>query len=286
MSRDQLGELGYTASNIETWVARGILLPVGRKVLLLFGTPNDFAVRSLVAAHRAGRDACLTGASAVAVAGVGHKPPWDVLPEPVEPWVLHARPAEVGARIIRRREERCRPMHGVNVARDEVVMLDLLRYLPAEQARDLTYRAMGQYRWEPFFARLGEQADALGRARGVRQLRRLVEIVDSAARSRAEELVQSLLRDAGVGGWRSNYPVRVRGHKFLLDLAFPEHKVAIEIDGRAFHGSARFQQDRTRQNLLVQAGWTVLRFTWEDLTRRPDHVVAQIRSVLKSRVEA
>ena len=43
-----------------------------------------------------------------------------------------------------------------------------------------------------------------------------------------------------------------------------------EIDGRAFHSDAdRFQRDRTRQNRLVGAGWTVLRFTWNDLRDRP-----------------
>ncbi|MDQ1307702.1 MAG: hypothetical protein QG671_3535, partial [Actinomycetota bacterium] len=279
LTRDELTDLGHSPSTIETWVARGILVPVGRKVLLLCGTEVDFTVQSLIAARRAGREACLTGQAALAVAGVAHEAPWDALPTPREPWLLHHRPADVGARIIRRHEDRCRPMFGVNVATTDVVMLDLLRYLPEAQARDLTFRAMGRYKWEPFMARLGEQADALGRARGVRRLRRLAELVDSAARSRMEELAQALLREAGISGWRANYPLWVRGQKIILDLAFPEHKVVIELDGRAFHGLERFQHDRTRQNLLVQAGWTVLRFTWEDVTRRPEHVVAQIRDV-------
>lgn len=282
LTREDLSDLGYSPSNIETWVARGILVPVGRKVLLLCGTEVDFPVQSLIAARRAGPDACLTGQSALAVAGVGHEAPWDALPAPREPWLLHHRPADVGARIIRRHVDRCRPMFGVQVASMDVVMLDLLRYLPEAQARDLTFRAMGRHQWEPFMARLGEHADALGRARGVRRLRQLAELVESAARSRAEELAQSLLREAGISGWQANYPLWVRGQKIILDLAFPEQKVVIEIDGRAYHGLERFQQDRTRQNLLVQSGWTVLRFTWEDLTRRPEHVVAQIRAVLRS----
>ncbi|MDQ1246598.1 MAG: hypothetical protein QG597_966 [Actinomycetota bacterium] len=286
LTREDLTDLGYSPRNIETWVGRGILVPVGRKVLLLCGTEVDFPVRSLIAARRAGREACLTGQSALAVSGVVSRAPWDALPEPGTPWLLHHRPVDVGACIIRRHEDRYRTKFGVRVATTDVVMLDLLRYLPEAQARDLTFRALGRSEWEPFLARLGQHADALGRARGVRRLRQLSEIVESAARSAAEERVHSLLQEAGITGWRANYPLRVRGQKVILDLAFPEQKVFIEIDGRAYHGLDRFQHDRTRQNLLVQAGWTVLRFTWEDVTRRPEHVVAQIRDVLESRQEA
>jgi very-short-patch-repair endonuclease len=38
--------------------------------------------------------------------------------------------------------------------------------------------------------------------------------------------------------------------------------LVIEVDGWAYHRTPdRFQRDRERQNRLVAAGWTVLRFT-------------------------
>ena len=50
-----------------------------------------------------------------------------------------------------------------------------------------------------------------------------------------------------------------------IDVAFREQRIAIEVDGFAYHSDrARFQRDRSRQNLLVGLGWTVLRFTWDD----------------------
>ena len=68
-----------------------------------------------------------------------------------------------------------------------------------------------------------------------------------------------------------------------LDLAFPAAMVAIEVDGMAYHSDAvRFQRDRTRQNLLVSLGWTVLRFTWWDLVDRPDYVVTTIRRAVRA----
>ncbi len=47
-----------------------------------------------------------------------------------------------------------------------------------------------------------------------------------------------------------------------IDLAYPECKVAIEIDGWAHHRTrTAFDEDRARANDLVVAGWHVLRFT-------------------------
>jgi len=53
------------------------------------------------------------------------------------------------------------------------------------------------------------------------------------------------------------------------------------VDGWAWHSTAdRFRADRRRQNALILAGWTVLRFTWDDLVHRPDAVLAQICAAL------
>ena len=106
----------------------------------------------------------------------------------------------------------------------------------------------------------------------------LVAAADRAA-SQAERLTIGLLRSAGLTGW-------VRGHWFggyELDFAFPEQRIAIEVDGWAWHVDVeQFRRDRRKQNELVLAGWTVLRFSWHDLTQRPTAVVAEIRAALAS----
>lgn len=87
----------------------------------------------------------------------------------------------------------------------------------------------------------------------------------------------ALLRDAALTGWVRGYPV----DHYLLDFAFVVRRIAIEVDGWAWHSDvARFRHDRQRQNALVLAGWTVLRFTWHDLTQRPATVIAEIRAAL------
>jgi very-short-patch-repair endonuclease len=68
---------------------------------------------------------------------------------------------------------------------------------------------------------------------------------------------------------------------YRIDLAFPSAKVAVEVDGWAWHIDAeRFRNDRRKGNALVGAGWDLLRFTWHDLTQEPARVVAEIRRAL------
>ena len=109
--------------------------------------------------------------------------------------------------------------------------------------------------------------------------RRLLQAASDGARSAAERLLVKLLREAGITGWRTNYPVG--GYK--VDVAFPHPKVAIETDGLAVHSDADvFHQDRVRQNNITLLGWQVLRFTWLDLIEYPQRVIAVIRSAISA----
>lgn len=104
--------------------------------------------------------------------------------------------------------------------------------------------------------------------------RRLLQAASDGARSEAERLLVKLLREAGITGWRTNYPVG--GYK--VDVAFPAAKVAVETDGWAFHSDQEdFQNDRNRQNNIALLGWQVLRFTWLDLTEYPQRVIAEVK---------
>jgi very-short-patch-repair endonuclease len=56
--------------------------------------------------------------------------------------------------------------------------------------------------------------------------------------------------------------VRTGGRTFRIDLAYPDLRLAIELDGWAYHNTrTAFDDDRARANLLVADGWTVVRFT-------------------------
>jgi very-short-patch-repair endonuclease len=70
------------------------------------------------------------------------------------------------------------------------------------------------------------------------------------------------------------------GH-YRIDFAWPSWRLAVELDGMAHHtGRLARQRDNIRQNDVVLFQWTVLRFTWSDVTQRPRQVVADLVRVL------
>ncbi|WP_407343027.1 DUF559 domain-containing protein [Pengzhenrongella phosphoraccumulans] len=116
---------------------------------------------------------------------------------------------------------------------------------------------------------------------GNKRRRRALVDTRTGALGAAERRLHSILSGAGITGWLADQQV-ADGDGLIgrADVLFGAIGLVIEIDGMAYHGEAAFQSDRTRQNRLVNAGYTVLRFTWHDLTDRPGEVVRQIRTAL------
>ncbi len=109
--------------------------------------------------------------------------------------------------------------------------------------------------------------------------RRLLQAAEDNAHSEAERLLIRMLRAAKITGWKANYPVA----GYRVDVGFPKQKVALEVDGFAFHSDSEdFHQDRKRQNAIALAGWQVLRFTWLDLIEYPDRVIAEIERAIRA----
>ena len=67
-------------------------------------------------------------------------------------------------------------------------------------------------------------------------------------------------------------------------LALASAKLVVEIDGYTFHSTRRsFERDRRKDRDLQALGYTVLRFTWRELTDEPEAVVAAISRALALR---
>jgi very-short-patch-repair endonuclease len=57
------------------------------------------------------------------------------------------------------------------------------------------------------------------------------------------------------------------------DLVDRDHRIVIECDSYEWHGNRRgFVKDVRRYTLMTADGWRVLRFTWDDVMRRPSWV--------------
>lgn len=112
------------------------------------------------------------------------------------------------------------------------------------------------------------------RQRGLARFRRAVGSVVPDAYSTAanvlEALLYQLLSDEAI-------PSVSRQHEFLLgepsrvDAYIAAWRLVVEADGRNWHTrQADFQRDRERDNHLATKGILVVRFTYDDLTRRFD----------------
>ena len=64
------------------------------------------------------------------------------------------------------------------------------------------------------------------------------------------------------------------------DLYYPESRLVIEYDGS--NHRERLVEDNRRQNLLINAGFRILRFTAADVVNEPDIVAARVGSALNS----
>lgn len=119
--------------------------------------------------------------------------------------------------------------------------------------------------------------------RGVGSLRALLQAHGDEVRatdSGFERLVISSLGSAGLPAPLLQHPVELGGRRYRIDLAYPERRLAIELDGAVHLRRDVWEADHERQNALVLAGWTVLRFTWREYERRPADVVAQVSLAL------
>ena len=69
-----------------------------------------------------------------------------------------------------------------------------------------------------------------------------------------------------------------------VDFAYPELKIAIEVQSYRWHLSwAARLSDMERLNRLQTRGWIIIQVTFEDLERRPDTVAQRIRAALEAR---
>ncbi len=125
-----------------------------------------------------------------------------------------------------------------------------------------------------------------GRVKGLGSLRRLLRDrrLGAPSGSPAETRFRRRVKKSRLTMPVAQYEVRDESGRMVarVDFAYPEQRIAIEIDGWAYHsGRKRRASDIARQNRLTLAGWTFLRFDAEDAARSP-RVLDQIATVLGS----
>jgi hypothetical protein len=79
-----------------------------------------------------------------------------------------------------------------------------------------------------------------------------------------------------------NVDLAVGDRFFEIDCLWREQRLAVELDGRATHRTARaFERDREKDRLLLVDGWHMVRITWRQLRDDAPAVVADLRRLLR-----
>jgi very-short-patch-repair endonuclease len=274
---------GGSAANADDRVRGGRWQRVDRGVYLIAGASWDWPTQQLAAVLAAGPGAA---ASHLAAARL-----WDLpgfakasLEVSIPRGRRYRRP---GVRTHESTDlDRCAIVQrdGVPVTDADRTLLDLGRYVGRQRldrAIEAARRA-GHVSWSSLTATLAVHARR-GRP-GVRRLRGV--ILSSAHREEVtdtdmELIVLSIIREAGLPEPVLHHRVDEWG-RFVaeVDLCYPDLRIAIECDGSIHLDAAVRERDLARQNDLVLAGWTVLRFSWDRVRARPDRVVAEIRAAI------
>lgn len=164
-------------------------------------------------------------------------------------------------------------------------LVECLLWLPERAAIDLLDRGL-QRGWL-VVSEFDRRVENRRGTRGYLRLAAMRDLIRGGERAESERRLTALLREAGITGWAANVPIYDdEGLMGVVDVAFKRERAAIEVDGFAFHAEPdRFERDRERQNRITRAGWAVARYTWRQLTQRPEYVLNDIAARL-ARVDA
>lgn len=124
--------------------------------------------------------------------------------------------------------------------------------------------------------------DETGRRQRRARAVRAIEAANPAAENGFESVSRARLLLGGVPTPEVGYPVRGDdGRTYWADLAWPELRVLGEADGRGkYTGPQVLYAEKRRQEALERAGWIVVRWTWDELFRTPEVVVARVLAAL------
>jgi hypothetical protein len=93
--------------------------------------------------------------------------------------------------------------------------------------------------------------------------------------------VATLMVDAGLPAPQLEHPIDACGITWRLDLAWPDHRLGIELQSAAWHLDRRSQRrDARKLRALQQAGWRIYPFTWSEWKEQPSALVLLVADAL------
>jgi len=251
--------------------------PLFRGVYIQKGVEPSLRDRAIGAWLASRRKAVIAGVAASAL----HGAPW------VDPWApielvgvksegqdgLIARSERIAADEITR-------ISGLPVTSRVRTAFDLGRHLDRPEALARLDALMWNQRFQ-----IGDVltlSEKYPRARGIRQLRELLTLVDGGSSSPRESRIRLLLIDAGFPQPETQIAV-LRGVTPVawLDMGWRDFQVAVEYDGDHHRKNRRqYVKDIARLRMLEALGWIVVRVIAED---KPRDIIDRVEAALAQR---
>lgn len=269
LARRQLIDLGLTPKAIRHRLSTGRLHALHCGVYAVGRPRLTDEGRWMAAVLACGEGAVLSHGSAAALWGIGREA------ARVEVAVPASRNPRCGHVTVHRvRFMDCAIHRGIPATTPARTLLDLATRLPARRLERAVNEADKLDLIDPEALRewLEDQA---GRD-GVAALRRLLDsrtfvLTDSDL----ERRFLPIARRAGLPKPKTGE--RIRGYR--VDFLWPDLRLVVETDGLRYHRTASQQtSDRRRDQALTAAGFTVVRFTHEQVARDPGEVERILRS--------
>jgi hypothetical protein len=253
-------------------------------VYCLRGQRVDDVLLLRAALRHAGPVAAVSHTTALAVWGLVE------LRRPVHLTVDHAvrragSPDLVVHRRLRFRVEppQCVVRHGVPVTDLARSLVDSWPLLPLTDRRPLVLDAARRRLVSA--AGLVEALAERPNVGGHRTLAQAIDLLHDGCESELEALgVLGVFRHRSLPPSTGQYRLALPDGGIRLDRAWPEVKLAVELDGARHHTSPEDRRrDLARDAALAALGWVVLRFTYADVRRDPDLVRRQVLEVYRMR---
>lgn len=229
-----------------------------------------------------GRRATLVGHSAAA--WLGDK--WVPAKAPVE-LVHHRRgkPKGITVRSSRFRSDEVCDFRGVACTTPARTAYDLGRLLPV---------TMGVIRIDMLLNATGASAGSVtavaeryAGARGIRTLRRTLDLVDAGSESPQETRLRLLLVGAGLPRPVTQIPVEHGGKRRRIDMGWPQWRVGVEYDGEQHFTDAKgYADDIDRLEFLADQGWVIVRVSARQLRYERREIIVRVTRALERRMHA
>lgn len=256
---------------IARWLRTGRLHRLHRRVFAVGHTALSIEARLWAALLYAGTGAVLSHTTAAWI--------WSLIdsePTRIHLTVCGRRTSLPGVRVHHSRRVEAVEHRGFRVTPVSRTLLDLASSVTLRQLR----RALAEADYGGLLD-LGEIGSVLGKGRrGSRSLRAALRShLPQLAKTLSvlEERFLDLCQQAGIATPEVNGQVgRIR-----VDALWREHRLAVELDGAAAHASwPQIKRDRQREIALRAKGFQVVRYTWDQVSSRPDEVAADLRRLL------